>query len=207
MTAGCPSAHVVYFCTTGARKARNGRRRLLRADDLEEEVGEEDVEDAGDGHAEGGEADEQRPVPGRARDSTGDTSSVVESYRVCEGRARTAAAGRRRAPLDAVDGVDGPSDGEAAPGACVSAGSERVACVRAGGVRWAGQRVVYMRCDRGCLRRLPARAEYRIRQTSHSCIGRPRAAARAAWRSRRVGSRSSGPQGCRAGRRSRCRSG
>lgn len=138
--------------------------------------------------------DGQETAPGTRR--------VVESYRVCEGRARTAAAGRRRAPLDAVDGVDGPSDGEAAPGACVS-GSERVACGRCE-VGWAACGVYAVR---GCLRRLSARAEYRIRQTSHSCIGRPRAAARAAWRSRRAGSRSSGPQGCRAGRRSRCRSG
>lgn len=200
MTAGCPSAHVVYFCTTGARKARNGRRRLLRADDLEEEVGEEDVEDAGDGHAEGGEADEQRPVPGRARDSTGDTSRAIACVRGERGQLQRDGAAHHSmlSTASTVQAMERPHQAPVCPA---------VRGWRAGGVRWAGQRVVYMRCDRGCLRRLPARAEYRIRQTSHSCIGRPRAAARAAWRSRRAGSRSSGPQGCRAGRRSRCRSG
>ena len=141
MTAGCPSAHVVYFCTTGARKARYlCRRRLLRADDLEEEVGEEDVEDAGDGHAEGGEADEQRPVPGRARDSTGDTSRAIACVRGERGQLQRDGAAHHSmlSTASTVQAMERPHQAPVCPA---------VRGWRVGGVRWAGQRVVYMRCE------------------------------------------------------------
>ena len=140
MTAGCPSAHVVYFCAAGARKARTFRRRLLRADDLEEEVGEEDVEDAGDGHAEGGEADEQRPVPGRARDSTGDTSRAIACVRGERGQLQRDGAAHHSmlSTASTVQAMERPHQAPVCPA---------VRGWRAGGVRWAGQRVVYMRCE------------------------------------------------------------